>query len=42
MVSVTKWLSPLSTKPSQGFVDVQDAMMGGESAMSPVPYESTV
>ena len=35
-------LSPLSTKPSQGLIDVQDEMMGGESVMSLVPCESTV
>ena len=36
-------LSPLSTKPSQGLIDVQDAMMGGESVMNLVrgspPFE---
>src|SRR4029077_3639246 len=31
-----------STKPSQGLIDVQDEVRGGESMMSLVPWESTV
>ena len=35
------WLSPLSTKPSQNLIDVQDEIMGGESVMSFVPCDLT-
>ena len=36
------WLSPLSTNPSQGLIDVKDQMMGVESEIRLVPYEPRV
>jgi hypothetical protein len=36
------WLSPLSIKPSQGLIDIQDEVRGVELSMSPVPCEFTV
>ena len=34
------WLLPLSLKPSEGLIDVQDGMMGEESMMSLGPFYS--
>jgi hypothetical protein len=42
MASVTNWLPPPSRKPSQGLINVQDEVRGGELMMSLVPWESTV
>lgn len=36
------WLSPLSTNPSQGLIDVKDQMMGVESEIRLVPCEPRV
>ena len=35
-----QWLSPLFTKPSQGLIDVQDEVRGGESMRMHLPWDS--